>query len=47
MKLGNLMNFVSKSVITGFVTLAILIFYGSIVVSTNVPSSVYLLVIRL
>ncbi|MFM2642263.1 SulP family inorganic anion transporter [Vibrio chagasii] len=46
LKLGNLMNFVSKSVITGFVNaLAILIFMAQLPELTNVPSSVYLLVV--
>lgn len=45
LKLGNLMNFVSKSVITGFVNaLAILIFMAQLPELINVPSSVYLLV---
>ncbi|NOH32805.1 SulP family inorganic anion transporter [Vibrio chagasii] len=46
LKLGNLMNFVSKSVITGFVNaLAILIFMAQLPELINVPSSVYLLVV--
>ncbi|MFS1934206.1 SulP family inorganic anion transporter [Vibrio splendidus] len=45
LKLGNLMNFVSKSVITGFVNaLAILIFMAQLPELINVSSSVYLLV---
>ncbi|MFA0629814.1 SulP family inorganic anion transporter [Vibrio sp. 10N.222.49.A3] len=45
LKLGNLMNFVSKSVITGFVNaLAILIFMAQLPELINVPSSVYVLV---
>ncbi|CAK2635070.1 putative sulfate transporter YbaR [Vibrio crassostreae] len=45
LKLGNLMNFVSKSVITGFVNaLAILIFMAQLPELVNVPSSVYVLV---
>lgn len=46
LKLGNLMNFVSKSVITGFVNaLAILIFMAQLPELINAPSSVYLLVV--
>lgn len=46
LKLGNLMNFVSKSVITGFVNaLAILIFMAQLPELINVPTSVYLLVV--
>ena len=46
LKLGNLMNFVSKSVITGFVNaLAILIFMAQLPELINVPKSVYLLVV--
>ncbi|KAB0480065.1 SulP family inorganic anion transporter [Vibrio chagasii] len=46
LKLGNLMNFESNSVITGFVNaLAILIFMAQLPELTNVPSSVYLLVV--